>query len=425
MMAVITAALLIGIAVFAALAWGSNEPWSMALIAVLSLSLLALRLAWDAWRGTLKIPRDAALLALALFLLYAGFQAAYASVERHSSVLYLLLGLSCFSVIYLAQRNYGGRAGAKLILVGVLVLGAFEACYGLVQYLGDINSIWGHTRTAYHRLATGTLINRNHYALLMNCCICSGVGFLYYRSLRLLRTDRISLRLIAGSPHTGALAWIVLWIALMGVALVFSMSRMGIAAMFCSVSAMAILAKAAQPRIRATVIGLSLVFAILGLAVYVGVDEVLVRFEGLSEERESDLMRIGLWRDALKMIRSQSWFGTGLGTFQWTYPAYESIEPDRPARYAHNDYLQVLAETGIAGLGLMLWFFAALWRTALKNLRNDRDPLVRGVGLGTLGMLTAIALQEMTDFGLYIPGVAVTAALVAGVNVRMKALARE
>jgi len=116
-------------------------------------------------------------------------------------------------------------------------------------------------------------------------------------------------------------------------------------------------------------------------------------------------------------------FGQGLGSFQWTFPAYESIEPDIPARYAHNDYLQTLAEMGILGLSLLVWAFGAAWKVAIQNLKNNRDPLVKGIGLGTVGVLTAIALQEITDFGLYIPGVAMIAAVLIGLNLRVRASA--
>ena len=44
--------------------------------------------------------------------------------------------------------------------------------------------------------------------------------------------------------------------------------------------------------------------------------------------------------------------------------------------------------------------------------------MVRGIGLATMGMLTATALQEITDFSLYIPGVAVLFAVLIGLNLR-------
>jgi O-antigen ligase len=72
--------------------------------------------------------------------------------------------------------------------------------------------------------------------------------------------------------------------------------------------------------------------------------------------------RISIWRDAWRIIHGRLIFDEGLGTFQWLFPAYEKMDPNTPARYAHNDYIQALVETGI---------------------------------------------MEITDFSLYIPGVAV------------------
>jgi O-antigen ligase len=100
------------------------------------------------------------------------------------------------------------------------------------------------------------------------------------------------------------------------------------------------------------------------------------------------------------------------------------VKPDTPARYAHSDYLQALAEVGVVGLILLVWAFGATWRTAVRNIRNTQDPLVRGIGLGTVGALTAIALQEISDFGLYIPGVAMTAVFLIGINIRASALGK-
>ena len=252
----------------------------------------------------------------------------------------------------------------------------------------------------------------------MNLCICSGLGYLYYRSVRLVRGQELSLRRLLGAPGVGKLAWIILWLAVMGLALVFSMSRMGIVAMLFAIGAMMVAAKAVQPGKRTAIIGMVLIFAIFGLAVYTGIDAVLARYENIMKERESDKDRVAYWRDAWKMIKRHPVLGQGLGTFQWTYPAYESVEADRPATYAHSDYVQALAEVGIVGLALLLWAFGAVWRVAVRNLRDAEDPLVRGIGVGTLGALTAIALQETTDFALYIPAVAMTAALVVGLNLR-------
>ena len=115
----------------------------------------------------------------------------------------------------------------------------------------------------------------------------------------------------------------------------------------------------------------------------------------------------------------------GRGMFQWAYPACASVEAGTPAESAHSDYLQALAAVGIVGLARLLRAFGPAWRVALRNLRAAEDPPVNGIGLGTIGALTAIALHEMTDFALYIPAGALTAALVVGLNLRARRMGND
>ncbi len=407
------------------LAWGGNELWVVGLLIITVFGILGAGIIFRIAQGALKIGTDNSYIPIIAFSIYVTICSYIFSVEIHSSIVGLLLMLVYLSIVFVGHCGFELRGGTKILFIGIIILGAFQATYGLIQYLGGYNYIWGFPKIAYRDLATGTLINRNHFALLINICISSGVGYLYYRSLRLLRTEELSFRRIIAAPGSALLGWIVFWIVFMGLALIFSMSRMGIGTMFCSIAIMFVMANLKRPRKRTATIGLAMVIAIIGLAVYVGIDEVLVRYEDLSKERETDRGRIAIWRDAWKMVEQNPLFGQGLGTFQWTYPAYETVDPDRPARYAHNDYLQILIETGIIGLGLLLWFFVSVWRVAVKNLRDSTDPLVKGIGLATIGALTAIALQEITDFGLYIPGVAVVASLIVGLNLRARAMALE
>lgn len=414
---------------FAALAWGGNELWAMALVAIVSLGAFGVRLLAEFARKRIHAPWSWIYAPLLLFLAFnlaavisrkCGLP--WGSVEFHTTTTYLLLLLGCAAMVFLVGNGLRSRSHVKWFAIGIIALGAFEAVYGLTQYLGDFDYIWLYKRGISTRQASGTLINRNHYALLLNMCIGIGIGYLYYRAHRLVEGFRFSWRAALSSPGSPKLLWMLFWLILMGVSVIFSMSRMGIAAMAAGLGAVLIASSAVRAGGKAATVGLLLLIAVLGFAVYIGVDAVLMRYESLAEENALDQNRTALWRDAWKMVKENPWFGQGLGTFQWTYPAYETVNPDKPARYAHNDYLQILIETGIVGLGLLLWFFGAVWRVAIRNLKNDRDPLVRGIGLGTIGALTAIALQEITDFGLYIPGVAVVAALIVGLNLRAQAL---
>jgi O-antigen ligase len=426
--------LIVGIVFFAAFAWGANEAWAMGFTAMVTLSLTVIRLVADIWRRGFKVRCPSVFFPIFLFLAYVGCQLLFGpvsqaglpgTVDRHSTMVYSLMALSYGAIIYIIGNGTRSRNFMKWLVVSIIILGMMESIYGLIQYLGNYNYIWRVQRPTYENMATGTLINRNHYALLMNLCICTSLGYLYYRTLQLAGNSSISWRRLVSAPGFAKIAWIVIWIVLMGIALVFSTSRMGIAAMFFSIGAMMIASRTTTRHARhTTAVAVLLIVAIVGSAIYIGVDALFERYENLSQEGLSDTGRIALWRDAWKMIVKYPVFGQGFGTFRWTYPAYESVQPDIPAQYAHNDYLQAVAEVGVIGLALLLWTYGAIWRTAIRNLRNTADPLVRGAGIAMIGALTAIALQEITDFGLYIPGVAVTAAFLVGLNIRASALDR-
>lgn len=426
----------IGILYFAVLAWGSNEPWAMALISLAALAVLAIRLLWDCWHGKVRLFAAWAFAPLLLFLAYVGLQryrpapalqpgsvSPPFTLEPYSTGLYLLLATAYVSLVLLVTNSFRSREQVRRLVFCVLAIGVFEALYGLFQYLGNYDYIWNFPVSG--TVARGTLINRNHYALLLNMSICSGIGYLYYRSVRLLRGQNLSVRTVLSTPGSAQLAWVILWLALMGLALVFSMSRMGIVAMLGCVGMMIVFGKASEHGKRTTIMGLVLLCLILGLAVYTGVDAILARYEAITQSGYFEKDRIPIWRETWKMTRGHTIFGQGLGSFRWAFPAYENYEPDIPARYAHNDYLQALAEVGWLGLILIAVAFAASWRSALRNLVRSSDPLVRGIGLATLGALSAAALQEITDFSLYIPGAAALFTIVLGLNFRASALRSE
>jgi O-antigen ligase len=352
----------------------------------------------------------------------AGLQTGPASqphtLASYSTTFYLGLALSYVCIMLLTANGFRNRSRMKLLVFCILILGAFEAVYGLFQYLGDYDLIWGVSIFSSGGVARGTIVNRNHYALLLNISICCGVGFLYFRSVSLLRGRNLAIRQVVGAPGAAKLAWIFLWLALMGLALIFSMSRMGIFAMVGGIGTMVIAGKLSEATRRSSTMGIFLLIAIIGLALYTGLDAVMARYETMTQSGYFEKDRGPIWRDTWKMVQGHLVFGQGLGAFQWTFPAYEQMEPDVPAKWAHNDYLQALAEVGIVGLLLLAWAFVSCWRTAIHNLFRSNDPLARGIGLATLGALVATALQEITDYSLCTPGVAVLLAVLIGLNFR-------
>ncbi len=72
------------------------------------------------------------------------------------------------------------------------------------------------------------------------------------------------------------------------------------------------------------------------------------------------------------------------------------------ANAAHNDYLQILAEGGLVGGALTLWFIVLVLRSLMKALQShDTQMLALALagGTGIVGML----VHSVFDFNLQLP----------------------
>ncbi len=108
--------------------------------------------------------------------------------------------------------------------------------------------------------------------------------------------------------------------------------------------------------------------------------------------------RFKMWLNTLAMFQDHLWLGVGLGNQKIHYPSYSRkavidhyftlrAQPE----FTHNDYLQMAAELGMAGIGLILALGVAatklLWRVLTLETCRRRRGLWLGVGLGLIGSL--------------------------------------
>jgi O-antigen ligase len=107
--------------------------------------------------------------------------------------------------------------------------------------------------------------------------------------------------------------------------------------------------------------------------------------------------------DSLHILRDHLWVGTGLGSFETAYPAYQSFATDLVYDHAHNDYAEALAETGLAGGLLMVAALAIFLRLGFEELgqrlRHDAGWIQLGATIGCCGLL----VHSFADFNLHIP----------------------
>ena len=76
---------------------------------------------------------------------------------------------------------------------------------------------------------------------------------------------------------------------------------------------------------------------------------------------ESLELRLLLSRDTWRMAAARPWFGWGIGSFEVTFPIFQGDYLRGPdgrtnarVEFAHNDWLQMAAEAGLAGLAVLL-----------------------------------------------------------------------
>jgi O-antigen ligase len=188
----------------------------------------------------------------------------------------------------------------------------------------------------------------------------------------------------------------------MVVSLVWTMSRSGIAG--ASVALLIIVAVAAvQMKGARKLIGPALIIAVLVIGVLSKGADTLAAWYGTTDTLT---WRFVLWKDTASMLRDYWLLGSGLNTYgilTWVYPM---TNPVPHAYEAHNDYLQLVVEGGLLMCATVLVIVIAGFRVIRARLIAQPDDPSRWIRIGALAGLGGIALQELTDFSLQIPGVA-------------------
>jgi hypothetical protein len=152
-------------------------------------------------------------------------------------------GVSGFFVALEVSRDRVTRRRLALSLIG---LALFESLWGLAQYPGAWQYIWAYHRVYYTGSATGTYINHNHFAGLLEMILplCLGLAF-YYWNKAPRRSGRRSVRDCVerlGSPEILKSLVLLLVAIILFVAVVFSFSRMGLVSVVFSLAMLAALA---------------------------------------------------------------------------------------------------------------------------------------------------------------------------------------
>ena len=392
-------ALLIAILVTAPLAFGAlrdQEFFWVQVLGCLAATLWLVRL----WLSPRDIFLPPIVWPLALFCVYAVIRYFTADIEylARKELIRVLFYLMFF---LLALNHFRDAKLADLGVIILITLGMALSVYALRQYLTGTNVIWNIVRPTYTFRGSGTFVYPNHFAAFAEMLLALGFGYVF------LGTTSKWVRLF--------LAYCSLWLVL---GIYVSFSRAGwIVTLGSMVVLLPVLLRNRRQQIVAFILFVALLIA--GLAWELSTHEITERLRGMggTDKASGYNARLTLWNGAYQMWRDHPFFGAGPGHFDERFREYRTLRFQFSAGHAHCDYLQVLADWGVVGAGLLLcalvfylwplarhWIKTVLDPTALNTAATNFFGLTCGGFAGTLAVLA----HSLVDYQWYAPGVMLT-----------------
>src|SRR6266705_376837 len=337
---------------------------------------------------------------LGLFLLTAllVLQAALGQVayplRSAAGALYLIWAALLMMLGARLKSELGEAPVSRALQWWLAVAGLLAAASGFVQYYHVPLPAGVYASVQPFNAMFGTVNQPNNFADYLGCALVS-VVFLHARSaLSLLPALLTAFLLAAGMALSGSSTS---WGYIAIVAALVPLLRLG----GHSPEAKKVL------RLACLAFAAFLLVQVLNFytGIFVGPEgrpnssgERLIRYLEIGVGAGERPIRVQLFLYAWLMFLSNPFLGIGFGEYAWrAFELSASLQGPFPPgidRHSHNLFLQLLAETGIAGLLCVATPLASwLWRTPWRNLHPER--------CWAIGVLAVVGLHSMVEFPLW------------------------
>ncbi|MGA2863747.1 MAG: O-antigen ligase family protein [Verrucomicrobiota bacterium] len=338
--------------------------------------------------------------AVIAFVLYAIGRYLTADIEyvaRQELLRILVYGLLFFAIV----NNLHRQEATQVISLTLIFLGMLISFYAAYQFLAGSDRVW-HVVKPYPHRGSGTYICPNHLAGLLEMLVPLGLAYTLigrFKPLSKVFLGYASLAMLAGIAVTasrgGWASTLVALVLFFGVLVVDRTYRLP---------------------------SLGLLVLLVGTGLYLvprsEVFQTRARQLFIDGQLQDDA-RFALWRPALRVWQENVWWGAGPAHYDYRFRQYRPLEVQARADRAHNDFLNALADWGVAGVALIgcAWGLLALgvcktWRYVRKaprdlggKPRSSKFAFVLGGALG----LVAILCHSVVDFNMHIPANALVA----------------
>ena len=375
----------------AAMAYGGTQPLAWAAIQF-TVFLLAAAAIWILPDSCAALPWKG-IGVLAAFLLVQSF-VLRARGERASEP---LTDFFVYVAAFALAAALASAPAARTRLVAVLLtLGVAEALYGLAQELAGWQQILGIEKIYYRTQATGTYVNPNHFAGLLEMLLPLALASAAWHWDGAERGEK------AESSRAAAVFFAALAL-LMAAGIFASHSRMGMlsaaAGAALAAGAWTFSAHGRRRRMRAAALAGALAAAAL-FALWIGPEPVVARFRHAAKDSGS---RIDLWRESAALVRARPLLGAGWGAYPHLYPQVQATQLEFAVEHAHNDYLELATEFGIPGAALLVALAACVAARALAVAWRDLEDRSAYQALGAACGIAALGVHSVADFNLRLP----------------------
>ena len=309
-------------------------------------------------------------------------------------IVYLTFFAACLTFI-----NNEGRLKKAVLLV--ITFGAAMAFIGILLRLANPEGVYGIRKTP-QAIPFGPFVNQHHFASFMQMAAAPAVAFLFGKNTG---RDKKLLLLMA--------------VVVMGAATVLTSSRGGVLG-FGSMVAFVVLVnffsreraadtetsvnKGTQRKIVLAASGAALILLIFGVVIFLGGGDALFRGVGLSNA-EADLStgRAHYWPIAIRIFLEHPLLGAGFDAFGAAYSKFDTWNGLLRVEQAHNDYLQTLADAGLAGFACLGAFIYLLFKKGLGMVAGAGSSFRRNAAIGALAGCFGILIHSFFDFPLRTP----------------------
>ena len=109
--------------------------------------------------------------------------------------------------------------------------------------------------------------------------------------------------------------------------------------------------------------------------------------------------RVGIYRANLDIVHARPLLGLGFGRYRTAAPAYYAAYPAADRRsHAHNNFLQMAAEAGLAGLAAFGLVYATVLRRGAETIERAPDGATWAAAAGAWAGVVGFLVGGLTQY---------------------------